>query len=392
MRLQLNELVDPLAARVLYSRSAEGIHARFDISGVPRVDPLLAGKPIDDVPSIVMRLCGLCPITHHLAGIRALDALYGMSVAPAAQRVRQLLHHASVLDVLAPRVAAIYGDREQARSIKQLAKRVCAAAGLEGHFPFVAVPGGVTEQAASAFAHCDARSLLDAVAWAHGVFGALQLTTAPTLYDGVNVTVANESGDYDPLGDYLRADDELIPVADVPVKIRETYPFDSAPRPEIFVGGSWRTYRVGPAARYPHRDALSAQVESIMDSLAAISQILSTHIPSELVNVHADTYAAESPCSTPDAHGQDQRIHTVGTGAVDGPRGLLLHTYEVEGSVLSRCRILSPTAQNETWLAQMLSEALESGGDLETAIRAADPCLPCTAAPLGGMTIITEEN
>nr|NLI51138.1 reducing hydrogenase subunit alpha [Propionibacterium sp.] len=76
------------------------------------------------------------------------------------------------------------------------------------------------------------------------------------------------------------------------------------------------------------------------------------------------------------------------TGWVEGPRGLLAHTYEVDAAgTVSGCRILTPTAQNEPWLAALLAAAARAGSDagLEASIRAADPCLPCASAPAGAM-------
>lgn len=66
-----------------------------------------------------------------------------------------------------------------------------------------------------------------------------------------------------------------------------------------------------------------------------------------------------------------------------------------EGGAIEAARILSPTAQNEAWLAELLTTALaehpEGGEDArraaERAIRTADPCLPCTLAPEGHMPV-----
>lgn len=81
----------------------------------------------------------------------------------------------------------------------------------------------------------------------------------------------------------------------------------------------------------------------------------------------------------------------VGVGWVDGPRGLLVHRYVAGGDGLLRAAtILTPTAQNEPWLADLLRAAVArsaAAGALERAVREADPCLPCTAAPLGTMRL-----
>ena len=90
----------------------------------------------------------------------------------------------------------------------------------------------------------------------------------------------------------------------------------------------------------------------------------------------------------------------VATGLVDGPRGLLAHTYRTDSQgVISAATILTPTAQNEPWLADLLTQAISRKDAsrqavLEQSIREADPCLPLSSAPEGqmGLTVDTLQN
>ncbi len=370
MRLEVDAIVDPLAATVLVERATG--RARFDIAGVPRVDPLLAGRPAAEVPALVTRLCGLCPVTHHLAGVAALDP--GPLPATAAA-VRALLHHGSVLEVMGPRLAP-----RHALEFKKFGKQVLRAAGCPGHFPDVAVPGGVAAPA-------DAAEVAAVRAELGGIAQLIDVTVdaapagmPPGWADGhgrLDVTVADAAGNWDPLGRFLRAGDELIPAAEVPERIRETRPGEINPRPEIRVGGHWHPYRVGACARHPGLAPQLAQALTLRESLAAITSLVD------------DPALVASP---PAADDQPAGLHDgVGVGLVDGPRGLLVHEYEVAEGVLRRARILSPTAQNEGWLADLLTRAVAQGLDLEAPVRAADPCLPCTSAPRGKMNITVKE-
>jgi NAD-reducing hydrogenase large subunit len=89
---------------------------------------------------------------------------------------------------------------------------------------------------------------------------------------------------------------------------------------------------------------------------------------------------------------------SVGVGWVDGSRGLLVHRYRVgAGGVVDDALVLTPTAQNEHWLACLLAWALSAEADgpcleaaVEAAIREADPCLPCVSAPVGHMGVAVE--
>ena len=81
----------------------------------------------------------------------------------------------------------------------------------------------------------------------------------------------------------------------------------------------------------------------------------------------------------------------IATGLVDGPRGLLAHTYRSDPQgIITAATILTPTAQNEPWLADLLTEAIDREdvgrqAALEQSIREADPCLPLSSAPEGQM-------
>ena len=47
------------------------------------------------VPSIVQRLCGICPVSHHLAAAKAIDQIVGIDpseLSPTASKIRRLLH------------------------------------------------------------------------------------------------------------------------------------------------------------------------------------------------------------------------------------------------------------------------------------------------------------
>jgi len=79
----------------------------------------------------------------------------------------------------------------------------------------------------------------------------------------------------------------------------------------------------------------------------------------------------------------------VGTGATEAPRGLLFHSYEVDGNgVISTARIVPPTSQNqitiESDLRRVAQGALnlsdeELGWRCEQAVRNFDPCISCAA-------------
>ncbi|MEY3052542.1 MAG: hypothetical protein RLY31_2327 [Bacteroidota bacterium] len=60
----------------------------------------IQGHPYWEVPTLVQRLCGICPVSHHLAASKAVDMLSGLrpeDLSPTASKVRRLLHYSQTL-------------------------------------------------------------------------------------------------------------------------------------------------------------------------------------------------------------------------------------------------------------------------------------------------------
>lgn len=61
-------------------------------------EKFIQGRPYWEVPVMVQRLCGICPVSHHLAASKALDLIVGASkVTPTADKMRRLMHYGQIL-------------------------------------------------------------------------------------------------------------------------------------------------------------------------------------------------------------------------------------------------------------------------------------------------------
>ena len=50
------------------------------------------GRKAEDMPIITPRICGVCPVAHHLAATKALDAAYGVTPTETARKLRELMY------------------------------------------------------------------------------------------------------------------------------------------------------------------------------------------------------------------------------------------------------------------------------------------------------------
>jgi len=55
------------------------------------------GRPFYEMPSLTARICGICPISHLLAGAKACDAVMGLRIPEAAEMLRRVVHLAQIV-------------------------------------------------------------------------------------------------------------------------------------------------------------------------------------------------------------------------------------------------------------------------------------------------------
>ncbi|MBT4145422.1 MAG: Ni/Fe hydrogenase subunit alpha, partial [Gammaproteobacteria bacterium] len=73
--------------------------ARLHIVEFRGFERFIQGRPYWELPVLVQRLCGICPVSHHLAAAKAIDQLVGVdpeNLPPAADKLRRLLHFGQV--------------------------------------------------------------------------------------------------------------------------------------------------------------------------------------------------------------------------------------------------------------------------------------------------------
>jgi NAD-reducing hydrogenase large subunit len=72
--------------------------ARFHVVEFRGFERFIRGRPYWEVPMIVQRLCGICPVSHHLCAAKAMDRIAGVDrLPPTADKVRRFMHYGQVL-------------------------------------------------------------------------------------------------------------------------------------------------------------------------------------------------------------------------------------------------------------------------------------------------------
>jgi NAD-reducing hydrogenase large subunit len=74
--------------------------SRFHIVEFRGFERFVQGRPYWEAPVLVQRLCGICPVSHHLAAAKAMDVIVGVGpekLPPTAEKMRRLMHYGQML-------------------------------------------------------------------------------------------------------------------------------------------------------------------------------------------------------------------------------------------------------------------------------------------------------
>ncbi len=67
---------------------------QFNITTTRFFEKLCEGRYAEHVPRITNRICGICPVPHHLAATKSVEAAWNVEIPPAAYKLRQLFMNA----------------------------------------------------------------------------------------------------------------------------------------------------------------------------------------------------------------------------------------------------------------------------------------------------------
>ncbi|OGO32303.1 MAG: F420-nonreducing hydrogenase [Chloroflexi bacterium RBG_16_54_18] len=66
----------------------------FQVPQLRGFERFCVGRQVEEVPILTNRICGVCPEAHHMAGAKAVDAVYHVDPPPTAKKLRELMYSA----------------------------------------------------------------------------------------------------------------------------------------------------------------------------------------------------------------------------------------------------------------------------------------------------------
>ena len=70
---------------------------RLHVTQVRGFEKFCEGRLFWEMPLITARICGICPVSHHLASAKAGDAILGVKLTPTGEKLRRLIHMAQLV-------------------------------------------------------------------------------------------------------------------------------------------------------------------------------------------------------------------------------------------------------------------------------------------------------
>ena len=64
--------------RITLNRENQIERAHFNVMELRGFEKFLIGAAVEEAPRITPRICGICPTSHHLASVKAVDAIFGV--------------------------------------------------------------------------------------------------------------------------------------------------------------------------------------------------------------------------------------------------------------------------------------------------------------------------
>jgi len=77
---------------IFLNEEGEVAKTYFQIPELRGFERFCVGRPVEEMPLLTNRICGVCPEAHHMAAAKAADAVYGVDIPSAAKKLRELLY------------------------------------------------------------------------------------------------------------------------------------------------------------------------------------------------------------------------------------------------------------------------------------------------------------
>ncbi|MGA8366235.1 MAG: Ni/Fe hydrogenase subunit alpha [Candidatus Acidiferrales bacterium] len=426
--------------------------AYFHVTQLRGFEKFCEGRPYYEMPNLMARICGICPVSHLLASAKACDAILAVRIPPTAGKLRRILNLAQIIqshalsffylsspDLLlgmdaSPSDRNLFGvmraNPELGRGgvrLRKFGQQIIELLCGKRIHPGWVVPGGVNEPLSAEKREKILAMIPEALAttqkalvWFKRNLESFReeirtFANFPSLFMGL-VTPDDRPAYYegkirftDAAGNIVA--DQLDPAhySDFIEEAVEPFSYMKFPyyKPLGYPGG---IYRVGPLARLNIVDRagtpLADQEWIEFRSLERGAVLSSFHYHyARLIEIlhaieHVQIYLEDPEILSTHVRATASLNNSEGVGASEAPRGTLIHHYRVdENGLITWANLIIATGHNNLAMNRGIlqvarrfvrGEKLTEGmlNRVEAVIRAFDPCLSCSTHAIGQMPLV----
>lgn len=425
--------------------------AHFHVTQVRGFEKFCEGRPFYEMPSLMARICGICPVSHLIASAKACDGLLAVRIPTTAANLRRILNLAQMIqshalsffylsspDLLLgmdanPAQRNIFGVAQHqphmARDgvrLRQMGQQIIEMLGGKRIHPSWVVPGGVNaplteehRQAILAMIPEGITAVQRTIAWFKDIIEKYTpeiqaFSRVKTLFMGL----ANGDGNLELYHGYLRVGDatgKIIADHLDPVAYQEyigeavepwSYLKSVFYKPQGYPDG---IYRVGPLARLNVVSACGTPLaDAEMPFFRTLDRQSSFHYHyARLIEILHGFEKIDQLLNTPDILSHRVRAEASpnsnkGIGVAEAPRGTLIHHYQIDDNgLITHANLIIATGHNNLAMDRSVYEVAKEyvkGAQLhegmlnrvEAVIRTFDPCLSCSTHAVGQMPLHLE--
>jgi NAD-reducing hydrogenase large subunit len=387
---------------ILLDEAKQVVQARLHIVEFRGFERFIQGRPFWEVPVLVQRLCGICPVSHHLAAAKAMDRIVGGEhLTPTASKMWRLMHYGQMLqshalhffhlcspdllfgfdaDVAIRNVIGVAIKHRdlavQGVMMRKFGQEIIKATAGKKIHGTGAIPGGINKNLSIQERDGFLAGLDQMLVWGLGAVSIARDYTVSNLqtlapfgsFDSSHLSLVRNDGAMDLYDGNLRAIDsgggkifDQVPGERyIDYLAEEVRPWSYMKFPFIKSLGPERGwYRVGPLARINTADFIDTpEAEAARKEFMAVTDgkpnnlTMAYHWARMIECLHA-VEKIRDLLHDPDLQGTDLVVkgdrREEGVGIVEAPRGTLIHHYKVDDrdQVVMANLIVSTTHNNE---------------------------------------------
>jgi NAD-reducing hydrogenase large subunit len=428
--------------------------AYFHVDQFRGFEKFSEGRMYYEMPVITPRICGICPVSHHLAAAKACDAIISADIPRPAKLLRELMHMGQVIqshsmhffelagpDLIFgwdadPKIRNVVGIIEanpelalKAVRLRKFGQEIIAKLGGRRIHPSYAVPGGVNNtlsikdrdellkeidtmisyiqegiSIAKDWIEKNKETVKEFGVFSSGYMGLVTEEGGLELYDG-KVKLIDKDGNLLELFDgasYLNYIGEHV----------EDWSYLKFP---FYKKLGWPdgVYRVGPLARLNVAEKIDTPLaQEEFKNFKSINggKPVEGSLYYHYARLIEDLFAAERAKKIlldPDILSDDILIRTdkilpEGVGVIEAPRGTLFHHYWVDDKgAIVKANLIVATGHNNWAMNKGVEEVAKRYIDgknltegmlnrVEGLIRCYDPCLSCSTHAVGKMPMVID--